>query len=54
MTPTVRAQLLARAGDERPGLLFEDQVLKRELAAEGAVAGPGGLWTRAARGTAYS
>jgi len=31
-----------------------NKVLKRELAAEGAVAGAGVLWTRAARGTAYS
>lgn len=30
-----------------------NKVLKRELAAEGPVAGDGVLWTRAARGTAY-
>ena len=31
-----------------------NKVLKRELAAEGAVPGDGGLWVRAERGTAYS
>ena len=31
-----------------------NKVLKRELAAEGATAGNGVLWTRAARGTAYA
>ncbi|MCB0895688.1 MAG: long-chain-fatty-acid--CoA ligase [Nocardioidaceae bacterium] len=31
-----------------------NKVLKRELAAEGAVAGDGVLWTRAERGTSYS
>ncbi len=31
-----------------------NKVLKRELAAEGAIAGSGVLWTRAARGTAYT
>ena len=31
-----------------------NKVLKRELAAEGPTAGAGVLWTRAARGTAYS
>ena len=31
-----------------------NKVLKRELAAEGAVAGAGVLWTRAARGTTYA
>lgn len=31
-----------------------NKVLKRELAAEGAVAGPGLLWTREPRGTAYA
>ena len=31
-----------------------NKVLKRELAAEGATAGAGVLWTREARGTAYS
>ena len=31
-----------------------NKVLKRELAAEGTVAGPGLLWTREPRGTAYA
>ena len=31
-----------------------NKVLKRELADEGVVAGPGVLWTRAERGTSYS
>jgi fatty-acyl-CoA synthase len=31
-----------------------NKVLKRELAAEGASAGSGVLWTRAPRGTAYA
>ena len=31
-----------------------NKVLKRQLAAEGPVAGGGVLWTRDARGTAYS
>ena len=41
-----------RIADDLPSTAT-NKVLKRELAAEGATAGPGVLWVREARGTAY-
>lgn len=42
-----------RIADDLPSTAT-NKVLKRELAAQGAVAGDGVLWTRAARGTSYA